>query len=111
VEGAAVSVWDRESEGVRDAVRTIEEAGGAATGAVVDLGDAISVREAAVSTVAELGAVTVLMNNASVLDDYAPIRETDEELWNRDRRGEPERTVPGHPRLLPSMIEAAAVRS
>jgi 3-oxoacyl-[acyl-carrier protein] reductase len=69
VEGAAVSVWDRESEGVRDAVRTIEEAGGAATGAVVDLGDAISVREAAVSTVAELGAVTVLMNNASVLDD------------------------------------------
>lgn len=106
LDGAAVSVWDREPERVRSAVRTIQEAGGTATGVVVDIGDAASVREAAVGTVADLGPVTVLMNNAGVLDGYAPILETDEELWDRILGVNLKGPFLVTRALLPAMIEA-----
>jgi 3-oxoacyl-[acyl-carrier protein] reductase len=105
-EGAAVAVWDREPERVRSAVRSIEDAGGVAAGEVVDISDAVSVREAAAATVAELGPVTVLMNNAGVLDDYAPILDTDEELWDRIVGVNLKGPFLVTRALLPAMIEA-----
>lgn len=82
-EGAVVSVWDLEPDRVSGAVRLIEGEGGSATGAVVDVADSGSVAAGARRTVEEVGPATVLMNNAGILDGYAPVLDTDEELWDR----------------------------
>lgn len=81
--GATVSVWDREPDRVEHAVGLIRSENGSATGAVVDVAVAESVAEAARRTLDEIGPVTVLMNNAGILDGYAPVLDTDEDLWDR----------------------------
>lgn len=82
-EGATVAVWDRVPDRVEEAVRSIEDGGGTAVGTEVDVADADSVRRAARETLERIGPVTVLMNNAGVLDGYAPLLDTDEGLWDR----------------------------
>jgi 3-oxoacyl-[acyl-carrier protein] reductase len=82
-EGATVVLWDLNAESLALAAKEVENDGGAVHTVEVDVSRRDSV-EAAASRTAELaGAVTVLMNNAGILDDYAPILETDEDLWDR----------------------------
>ncbi|MFC9765204.1 SDR family NAD(P)-dependent oxidoreductase [Rhodococcus jostii] len=82
-EGAEVVVWDLDPVGIDAVVTEIRQAGGRADGVAVDISDASAVAAAAAETAAVAGDVTVLMNNAGVLDDYAPILDTDEALWDR----------------------------
>lgn len=85
-EGARVAVWDVRAQAVEEATAAIVESAGspdAAVGLVVDISDAASVERAAARTTEALGSVTLLFNNAGVLDDYAPILETSEQLWDR----------------------------
>lgn len=82
-EGAEVVLWDLDPEALALAVKTIEGDGGRAAGFEADVSSSESVAAAAAHTLAHLGEVTVLMNNAGVLDGYSPILETDEDLWAR----------------------------
>ena len=82
-EGATVVLWDLNAENLALAVKEVENDGGTAYAVETDVSDLASIRAAAARTHELAGAVTVLMNNAGVLDDYAPILETDEDLWDR----------------------------
>lgn len=64
--GAAVAVWDLDLVGARETVSTIRAAGGTAIALGGDSADKGAVAEAARLTVAELGTVAVLVNNAGV---------------------------------------------
>lgn len=82
-EGATVVLWDRDPGALETAVRSLEDIRATAYGVEVDVSSADSVAAAAARTHGLVGDITVLMNNAGVLDGYAPILETDEELWDR----------------------------
>ncbi|HCB05390.1 MAG TPA: glucose 1-dehydrogenase [Nocardioides sp.] len=82
-EGATVVLWDLDAEALAVAVKDIENDGGTAYAVEANVSARDSVEAAAARTVELAGEVTVLMNNAGILDDYAPILETDEDLWDR----------------------------
>ena len=82
-EGATVALWDLDPEGLAVAVKDIENDGGTAYAVEANVASRDSVEAAAARSVELAGPVTVLMNNAGVLDDYAPILDTDEDLWDR----------------------------
>jgi 3-oxoacyl-[acyl-carrier protein] reductase len=82
-EGATVVLWDLDAESLAVAVKDIENDGGTAHAVEANVSSTDSVAAAVARSVELAGPVTVLMNNAGVLDDYAPILETDEDLWDR----------------------------
>jgi NAD(P)-dependent dehydrogenase (short-subunit alcohol dehydrogenase family) len=80
-EGAQVAVWDRNAAGAAATVEEVRAAGGRALDVRADVTRASEVEEAAAQTLAALGRVDVLVNNAgfSVGDG---VLETDEAEWN-----------------------------
>jgi len=80
--GAAVAVWDLNAEGAEETVAMIHEAGGKAIAVAGDAADAAAVTESAERTRAELGPVTILVNNAGI-STYRPFTELTEEIWDR----------------------------
>jgi 3-oxoacyl-[acyl-carrier protein] reductase len=106
-EGAEVVIWDVRSAAVQDAVSSLREVAESAHGVVVDISDSASVSEAAAQTLEIFeGGVTILVNNAGVLDDYAPILETSEELWDRTLGVNLKGMFLVTKALLPSMLAA-----
>jgi len=80
-DGFAVGVLDLDEQTCKDTVAAIEAAGGRALAVGVDVSDAEQVR-AAVSRVAdELGAPTVLVNNAGITRDNLLFKMTDQD-WD-----------------------------
>ena len=82
-EGATVVMWDLDAESLAVALKDIENDGGTAYAVEANVSSKESVADAAARSIELAGPVTVLMNNAGILDDYAPILETDEDLWDR----------------------------
>lgn len=82
-EGANVAVWDVVKDRIDQTVAEIRASGGRAEGFVVDIANAASVDAGAKASVAALGPVRVLLNNAGILDGYANALDTDEALWDR----------------------------
>lgn len=103
-EGASVFVWDVDAGRMGRAVRAIASSGRPAGGAVVDISDAQSVASAAKLTLDEFGEIDVLMNNAGVIDDFAPILDNDQEQWDRIFRINLEGPFLVTRALVPSMI-------
>jgi 3-oxoacyl-[acyl-carrier protein] reductase len=68
-EGFAVAVLDLDESACADTVGAIESAGGKALAVAADVADEASVRSAVQRVVEELGAPTVLVNNAGVIRD------------------------------------------
>ncbi|OZE79174.1 3-oxoacyl-ACP reductase [Rhodococcus sp. 15-649-1-2] len=82
-EGSEVAIWDIDKSRVEECVESIRATGATAHGFEVDISDTESVEAAATATIDTLGSVTVIMNNAGVLDDYATVLDTDDALWDR----------------------------
>ena len=80
-QGAAVAVWDLNAEGAEATVAEISAAGGKAVAIAGDAADAAAVSAAAARTRAELGAVTILVNNAGITG-YVPFTDLTEETWD-----------------------------
>ncbi|MFF0011480.1 SDR family NAD(P)-dependent oxidoreductase [Streptomyces sp. NPDC005374] len=80
--GAAVAVWDLNTEGAEKTAATINEAGGRAIAVGGDASDAAAVAVAAARTRAELGPVTILVNNAGTTA-YQPFTDIAEDAWDR----------------------------
>ncbi|WP_231609845.1 SDR family NAD(P)-dependent oxidoreductase [Rhodococcus sp. CX] len=80
--GAAVAVWDLNGEGAEETVTAITEAGGKAIAIACDAADADEIAAAAARTRAELGPVTILVNNAGITN-YVPFTDLTEDVWDR----------------------------
>ncbi|OEU89530.1 3-oxoacyl-ACP reductase FabG [Streptomyces oceani] len=76
-EGRAVAVLDLDEEACRETVEQITEAGGKAVAVGCDVSDAEQVEAAVARVVGELGAPTVLVNNAGVLRDNLLFKMSD----------------------------------
>jgi 2-hydroxycyclohexanecarboxyl-CoA dehydrogenase len=80
--GAAVAVWDLNTEGAEKTVAEIHEAGGKAIAVGGDAADAAAVARSAARTRDELGPVTILVNNAGTTA-YESFTSISEAAWDR----------------------------
>ena len=78
--GARVAIWDLNAEGARLVAKDLADATGREHGAFgIDITDREAVYAMATETVAELGDVDVLVNNAGVISGKASLLETADE--------------------------------
>ncbi|MEU6357279.1 SDR family NAD(P)-dependent oxidoreductase [Streptomyces sp. NPDC047072] len=80
--GAAVAVWDLNAEGAEKTAAAINESGGKAIAVGGDAAAADAIAAAAARTRAELGPVTILVNNAGTTA-YQPFTDISEDAWDR----------------------------
>uniref|UniRef100_A0AAU3H3R7 SDR family oxidoreductase n=1 Tax=Streptomyces sp. NBC_01401 TaxID=2903854 RepID=A0AAU3H3R7_9ACTN len=80
--GAAVAVWDLDVEGAEKTAAAIHESGGTAIAVGGDAADEATVAASAARTRQELGAVTILVNNAGTTA-YQPFTSITEAAWDR----------------------------
>ena len=80
-DGYAVGVLDLREEDTADTVAQIRSAGGTAVGVGADVADTTAAAAAVALVAAELGAPTVLVNNAGILRDNLLFRMTDDD-WD-----------------------------
>jgi len=81
-QGAAVAIWDLNVANAEKTVAAIRETGGTAIAVAGDVSVAADVAAAAARTRAELGPVTILVNNAGV-SAFEPFTSITEESWDR----------------------------
>jgi 2-hydroxycyclohexanecarboxyl-CoA dehydrogenase len=81
-DGAAVAVWDLNEKGAQETAAMIAKEGGKAIAVQVDVASKASVEAATARTRKELGAITVLVNNAGI-SGPVPFLEIDEAQWDR----------------------------
>jgi 2-hydroxycyclohexanecarboxyl-CoA dehydrogenase len=80
--GAAVAVWDLNAQGAEQTADMIREAGGKAIAVAGDAANADAIAASAARTREELGAITILVNNAGI-SSYVPFTSLSEEVWDR----------------------------
>ncbi|MGH7821942.1 MAG: SDR family oxidoreductase [Candidatus Binatia bacterium] len=79
-QGARVALADRLAE-VESTAAEIRKLGREATGAIVDLSKPDEIRRAVESLRASFGEIDVLVNNAGILDNVAPLGRMTDEAW------------------------------
>jgi len=104
-DGVAVGVLDLEAERCQDTVRAIREEGGTAIALGADIANPEQVRAALAQLRAELGPVTILVNNAAI-PGYAPFLETRLEDWENIHRVNLTGTFIVTQAVLPDMVAA-----
>lgn len=81
-EGARVSAWDINAEGVSDTVEAITKAGGEALAITADCANKGDIARAAKATREAFGEVQILVNNAGIAP-FKPYLEVTDEDWDR----------------------------
>lgn len=81
--GAAIAAVDLDAASARSTADAVGAAGGRAIAVHCDVANGASVERAVAVVVDALGGVSILCNNAGILDDYAPLLDTSDELWDR----------------------------
>jgi 3-oxoacyl-[acyl-carrier protein] reductase len=81
--GAAVGVLDVDAQAAAATAETIKDKGGSATTVEADVSDGLAVQRAVAEVTASLGSIEIVVNNAGVLDDFLPVLETTEQVWDR----------------------------
>ncbi len=81
-DGAAVAVWDIDEAGAQRAASDIVAAGGRAIASRVDVSSRAQIDAGVQRAHAELGPVTILVNNAG-MTGFVPFLEITEEAWDR----------------------------
>jgi len=84
-DGAAISVWDLDADKAQEAVALIAQSGGQAIACIGDASSAVGIQSALERTRAELGPVTILVNNAGTTG-FCPIQDITEDAWDRMMR-------------------------
>ena len=84
-DGAAISVWDLDADGAQETVALITRDGGRAIVCAGDAASAEAIQSALTRTRAELGPVTILVNNAG-MTGFCPIQDITEDAWDRMMR-------------------------
>ncbi len=104
-DGAAVAVWDLNSEGAAGTVGLIGDAGGRAIACVGDASDPADIAESARRTREELGPVTILVNNAGI-SDFCPFQQIAQETLERMLRINVQGPFLCTQALIPDMLDA-----
>lgn len=81
--GASVVVASRNAPELDDVVRDIRRAGGKALAYAADVADERQVQELVLSTERWVGAATILINNAGVVEPMTPLARSDATTWLR----------------------------
>jgi len=81
-EGRKVAIVDIDGDNADKVAAGICEAGGIAMAVTADISDRTAIDSALAKIRAELGPVTILVNNAAV-ENFCPIAEIDEANWDR----------------------------
>lgn len=82
-EGASVIVADLRQNEIDVVVNEINSAGGKAKGIVCNVSKESDIKAMVELAIANNGTLDVLVNNAGVMDDFVPVHEVSDELWNR----------------------------
>lgn len=82
-EGASVVVADLHIEEVNKVVDAIKSDGGRASGMLCNVAKEADVKQMIDTTVQQYGSLDILVNNAGVMDDFTPVDEVDNALWER----------------------------
>ena len=104
-DGMAVAIFDRNEEGAEAAAGSIRSTGARALGAVVDVAEPDQIAAGVERVVAELGAPTVLVNNAGI-EGFDPFLKITLEKWERLLRVNLTGTFLCCQAVVPHMIEA-----
>jgi 2-hydroxycyclohexanecarboxyl-CoA dehydrogenase len=80
-DGAAIAVWDLEPVGVEETAEIIRRNSGRAIACVANTASAGDIAVATARTRAELGSITILVNNAA-LSPFAAFETISEEMWD-----------------------------
>jgi len=108
-EGARQVLTATRSAGLASALRACADAGGEAHGVELDLGDLASVDRAAAESVAALGRVDVLVNNAGLLGERGELAEYPIELFERVMAVNVTGTLRLTQAVLPAMADGGAI--
>jgi 2-hydroxycyclohexanecarboxyl-CoA dehydrogenase len=81
-DGAAVAVWDLDAKSTEETVANITQQGGRAIACVGDAASREGIAASLARTRAELGAVSILINNAG-MTGFVPFMDITEEAWDR----------------------------
>ncbi len=81
--GATVVISSRKADAVNAAVAEITAAGHAAVGLPANVGKLDEARQLVDDTIAQLGGVDIVVNNAATNPVYGPVENTDEGAWNK----------------------------
>ncbi|PWW06507.1 NAD(P)-dependent dehydrogenase (short-subunit alcohol dehydrogenase family) [Paenibacillus cellulosilyticus] len=82
-EGAKVIVADINQASIDAVVAEIKEAGGEAAGEVVNVGNKEDVERMINAATSTYGSLDILVNNAGVMDNFTPVGDVSDELWDR----------------------------
>ena len=82
-EGANVIVSDLKTERVDAVVKEIISAGGKATGVAVNVSKEEDVKKMIDTAMNTYDGLDILVNNAGVMDDFIPVADVSNELWNK----------------------------
>ncbi len=82
-EGAAMAVADILPE-VSDTAQAIENEGGRSASAVFDISDPAQVREGVRKLAEQLGDIGILVNNAGIVNNIAPLTRMKHEAWQKE---------------------------
>lgn len=81
-DGAAISIWDNNIAGAQETARLVNDKGGQAIALETDVASSASIAAAIERTRAELGPVTILVNNAA-LTGSTRFEDMTEAMWDR----------------------------
>lgn len=82
-QGAKLILADRNTQGIYDMVKEIHGHDGTVVGMTVDLGKEADIKKMIDAAVHEYGGLDILVNNAGVMDDFMPVAEVTNAVWER----------------------------
>lgn len=82
-EGAKVVLADVSHDGMYAIVTRIHELGYPVIGVHADMSSPADVQKVMNKAISEFGGVDIVVNNAGVMDDFIPVAEVSDELWER----------------------------
>lgn len=82
-EGAKVMLADLHQENMEAVARAITDKGGSASCFAVDIAKASDAEQLFKQTLNKFGGLDILVNNAGVMDNFTPVAELSDELWNK----------------------------
>ncbi|SDF49588.1 NAD(P)-dependent dehydrogenase, short-chain alcohol dehydrogenase family [Mucilaginibacter pineti] len=82
-EGAKVVVSDINLAGARQVATEIQTAGGTAVAVLTNVALESDIRLLIDTAIEKFGTLDILVNNAGIMDDFVPVGEITDELWDR----------------------------
>ncbi|MGZ4157931.1 MAG: SDR family NAD(P)-dependent oxidoreductase, partial [Bacteroidia bacterium] len=82
-EGANVIVADLKQNEIDEVVSGITKSGGKAIGIICNVANENEIKNMVDQTLTQFKTIDILVNNAGIMDDFIPVDQVSNELWNR----------------------------